>query len=141
VVSFREADSRLVLAGGPGCQLHENAVAVRSGNEYSYSNAGINTAGRIIEVVSGQPFAQFLQERILDPLGMTDTTFYPTKDQIARLALSYNYNSTTNALEALNIGQLKYPLDDPARQPMPAGGLFRRRAMSPPSARCCFVEV
>lgn len=94
------------------------------GTEYSYANSGINTAGRIIEIVSGEPYAQFLQERIFGPLGMTDTTFFPSKEQISRLALSYSYNAQTNILVPVNIGQLKYPLDDPSRQPMPAGGLF-----------------
>jgi len=94
------------------------------GSEYSYSNAGINTAGRIIEVVSGEPYAQYMQEHVFDPLQMTDTTFAPTKEQIARLATSYQYVEATNNLKPINISQLKYPLDDPSRQPMPAGGLF-----------------
>src|SRR4051812_38280646 len=42
------------------------------GTKYQYSNAGINTAGRIIEVVSGMPYEVFLQRRLLDPLGMKD---------------------------------------------------------------------
>ena len=45
------------------------------GSKYQYSNAGINTAGRIIEVVSGIPYEEFLQKRLFDPLGMRDTTF------------------------------------------------------------------
>src|ERR1041385_6525721 len=43
------------------------------GINYSYSNAGINTAARIIEVVSGVSYTQFLQKRLFDPLGMKDT--------------------------------------------------------------------
>ena len=39
-------------------------------SRYQYSNAGINTAARIVEVVSGLPFEQFLAERLLQPLGM-----------------------------------------------------------------------
>lgn len=94
------------------------------GTKYAYSNAGINTAGRIIEVVSGKPYEVFLQERILDPLGMTDTTFRPGREQIARLAKSYKPNSEKTLLEETTVDQLTYPLDDPHRQPMPAGGLF-----------------
>jgi CubicO group peptidase (beta-lactamase class C family) len=56
------------------------------GTTYQYSNAGINTAGRIIEVVSGLPYERFLDERLFAPLGMTDTTFWPTEKQLARLA-------------------------------------------------------
>jgi CubicO group peptidase (beta-lactamase class C family) len=94
------------------------------GSRYRYSNAGINTAGRIIEVVSGQAYESFLDARLLKPLGMCDTTFWPNSDQLARLATSYKPGSGDQKLEPLRISQLKYPLDDRGRQPMPAGGLF-----------------
>ncbi len=93
-------------------------------SSYKYSNAGINTAGRIIEVVSGMSYEQFLQEKFFTPLGMKDTTFTPSKSQIARIAKSYKPNAAKNGLEETVVSQLKYPLDDPSRQPMPAGGLF-----------------
>jgi CubicO group peptidase (beta-lactamase class C family) len=94
------------------------------GTKYQYSNAGFNTAGRIVEVVSGMPYETFIQQRLFDPLGMTDTTFWPSDEQVARLAKSYKPNAAKDGLEALAITQLKYPLTDPARRPMPAGGLF-----------------
>ena len=56
------------------------------GTHYQYSNAGINTAARIIEVVSGKKYEDFMQERFFDPLGMKDTTFWPSEEQLARLA-------------------------------------------------------
>ena len=43
------------------------------GTEWSYSNTGFIILGRIIEVASGQSFAQFLEKRILKPLGMKHT--------------------------------------------------------------------
>lgn len=94
------------------------------GTKYQYANAGINTAARIIEVVSGMPYAEFLQTRILDPLDLKDTTFWPTAEQIHRLAKSYKSNMKTKELEETPISQLRYPLDDHTREPMPAGGLF-----------------
>ncbi|MGB8170392.1 MAG: serine hydrolase domain-containing protein [Chthoniobacteraceae bacterium] len=94
------------------------------GTKSKYANAGINTAGRIVEVMSGMKFETFLDERIFKPLGMTDTTFYPSKTQIERLAKSYKPNAGEGGLEESTIAQLKYPLDDPERRPMPAGGLF-----------------
>jgi CubicO group peptidase (beta-lactamase class C family) len=45
------------------------------GTKYQYSNAGINTAGRLIEVVSGMAYEDFLDQRLFRPLGMKDTTF------------------------------------------------------------------
>lgn len=110
------------------------SVAVRSyamtplqfepGSRYQYSNAGINTAGRLIEVLSGMPYEEFLEKRLFDPLGMKDTSFRPNKRQLARLAKAYKPDADKTGLEETTIGQLKYPLDDHSRQPMPAGGLF-----------------
>jgi CubicO group peptidase (beta-lactamase class C family) len=95
------------------------------GSAYQYSNAGVNTAARVLEVVAGMPYEQFMQKRLFDPLGMVDTTFWPTAAQVARLAKSYKPNDQKNGLVEIQIGQLRYPLDDRAhRFPMPAGGLF-----------------
>ncbi len=94
------------------------------GSAYSYSNGGTNTVGRIIEVISGMPYEDFLQRRLFDPLGMNDTTFWPTEKQVLRLAKSYKAPAGGTGLEEKTIGQLAYPLDDRRRQPMPAGGLF-----------------
>ena len=38
------------------------------GTKYQYANAGINTAGRLIEVLSGMPYAEFLNTRLFKPL-------------------------------------------------------------------------
>src|SRR5207248_10831880 len=40
------------------------------GSKWQYCQSSINTAGRIVEIVSGKPFDQFVQERIFNPLGM-----------------------------------------------------------------------
>jgi len=93
-------------------------------SKYQYSNAGINTAGRIIEVLSGMPYEEFLDKRLFGPLGMKDTTFWPNAEQLKRLAKSYKPSADKKGLEETTISQLKYPLDDRGRQPMPAGGLF-----------------
>ena len=71
------------------------------GTRYEYNNNGINTGGRIIEVVSGMTFDVFVEKRISEPLGMKDTTFYPTDAQRARLATAYAKNKDTGVLEAV----------------------------------------
>lgn len=98
------------------------------GEKYAYSNAGINTVGRIIEIVSGMSYERFMEERIFRPLHMVDTTFLPNQRQIDRLALTYKSTEDRSALVASHIGQLHYPLDDSCRTPMPAGGLFSTAA-------------
>lgn len=95
------------------------------GTRYQYSNAGINTAARIVEVVAKTPYEDFMQQRLFTPLGMKDTTFWPNAEQIARLAKSYRPNGEKNDLVETTVGQLIYPLDNHTRRfPMPAGGLF-----------------
>lgn len=94
-------------------------------SKYSYSNEGFNTAGRIVEVVSGMPFEVFLQRRLISPLGMRDTTFWPTDKQLKRLAKSYESGTTSASLREVPIDQLTYPLSDHQhRYAIPAGGLF-----------------
>jgi CubicO group peptidase (beta-lactamase class C family) len=97
--------------------------------KYQYSNEGINTAGRIIEVVSGKKYEDFLNERFFKPLGMKDTTFWPDAAQTQRIAKSYRANKDKSDIEETPVGQLRYPLDDHQnRFPMPAGGLFSTAA-------------
>jgi CubicO group peptidase (beta-lactamase class C family) len=93
------------------------------GTEYKYSNAGINTVGRVVEVVAGMPFEEFLAQRLLRPLGMKDTTFWPTGAQLKRLVTPYKAGPDSKGLAAATLG-LTQPLDDPKRQAFPAGGLF-----------------
>ena len=111
------------------------AAAVRSyamtplqsapGARYQYSNAGINTAARILEVVSGMKYEDFMQRRLFDPLGMKNTTFWPDKAQARRVTKSYRPDKAKTGLEEFPISQLIYPLTDRTRRfPMPAGGLF-----------------
>ena len=93
------------------------------GTKWSYCNSGINTLGRIVEIVSGQPFAEFMQQRLLGPLGMKETTFWPTEAQAARLAKSYKPDASGRLAE-IELFYTKGPLPDRARTPLPAGGLF-----------------
>ena len=99
------------------------------GTSYSYSNEGIDTAARIIEVVSGMPYEKFMQQRLFNPLGMKDTTFWPDAEQVARMAETYKLNPAAKDLVKVRISQLTYPLNDRQhRFPMPAGGLFSTAA-------------
>jgi CubicO group peptidase (beta-lactamase class C family) len=62
------------------------------GTKWSYSNMGIATLGRIVENVSGMKFEDFIQTRILDPLGMKDTFFFPDlqpAERKARIVVNY----------------------------------------------------
>ncbi len=112
----------------------KNPLLHDPGTGYQYSNAGINTAGRIIEIASGMPYEEFLDKRLFVPLGMKDTTFWPSEEQVKRLAKSYKPSTEKKEvdgfiwrkmLDPTTIGALKYPLNSKTdRYPCPGGGLF-----------------
>jgi CubicO group peptidase (beta-lactamase class C family) len=101
------------------------------GARWQYTQSGINAAGRIVEVVSGVSFDTFLQKRLFDPLGMKDTTFYPTDEQRTRLVTAYAKNKDTGALESVPPRADFGPRDKP---PKGNGGLF---STAPDYARFC----
>jgi CubicO group peptidase (beta-lactamase class C family) len=95
------------------------------GDKYAYGNQGMNIAARIVEIVSGLPYEDFLQKRFFDPLGMTETTFWPGDTQVARLAAAYGPNKEKNGYVRGGIGFLTKPLSDRThRFPEAGGGLF-----------------
>ncbi len=71
------------------------------GAKWKFCQSGINTAAHIVEVVSGMSYDAFVQKRILDPLGMKDTTFRRSGEFSARLVTAYSKNPTTGNLEAV----------------------------------------
>lgn len=91
------------------------------GAQWKYCQSGINLAGRIVEVVSGKPFDVFVRERIFDPLGMKDATFYPDEAQRARIATAYTRNKETGALEP---APARAEFGRPGRPPLGNAGLF-----------------
>ena len=100
-------------------------LATQPGAKYQYSNAGINTAARVLEVVSGMAYEDFMDKRLFGPLGMKDTTFWPNAEQVSRLAKTYKPDASKKKLTLGGLGQLQADLTDHAhRFPMPAGGLF-----------------
>ena len=67
-------------------RIAQMPLAFQPGSTWDYSNA-TDVLGRVIEVVSGQTLYQHLKARLLDPLGMPDTSFYvPEPARQARIA-------------------------------------------------------
>lgn len=66
-------------------------LTYQPGTSTRYSNMGINAAARVVEIVTGKTFGDFVRERIFNPLGMKDSTFCLTKEQHARLARPYRF--------------------------------------------------
>jgi len=64
--------------------LAREPLHFQPGTRWSYSTAGMDTLGRVVEVVSGMPYDKFLQTRLFNPLGMKDTTFWISPSQKKR---------------------------------------------------------
>lgn len=98
-------------------------LAFEPGSQWKYCQTGINMLARVVEIVSGQPFPEFLDARVFRPLGMKDTTFYLTEAQLPRL-VSPARKDGANLVDAV-IGLLngKSPTDR-NRYPAANGGLF-----------------
>ena len=69
-------------------RLGRSPLLYQPGTKWHYSIAA-DVLGRLIEVVSDQPFDVFLAERIFQPLGMVDTGFYVPPEKIDRFARMY----------------------------------------------------
>jgi CubicO group peptidase (beta-lactamase class C family) len=84
---FTGADSKGTLADMV-VKLGRIPLQVDPGSRWIY---GISTdlVGYLCEVIGGMPFDRFLQQRILDPLGMTDTGFTVPADKLGRFAANY----------------------------------------------------
>ena len=87
-------------------------LLAQPGTRWHYS-IGVDVQGYLVERLSGQPFAQFLQERIFDPLGMVDTAFYVPAEKLHRVASIYTAGDG-GELERTEMGW-------PTRTSMPTG--------------------
>ncbi len=88
------------------------------GSKWSYSNTGMATLGRIIEVVSKMPYEKFMHERIFRPLGMVDTFYFPTEEKYPRIASIYTDDN--GKLVRANVDLYKKGV----KYPGPEGGLY-----------------
>jgi CubicO group peptidase (beta-lactamase class C family) len=104
--------------------ISQQPLQFEPGSKWSYSNAGIDTVGRVAEVVSGQLFDEFLKARIFKPLGMRSTSFHPSRSLSKRLARSYEKNEQTGTIDETDVFFVKGDLWDEERTVRPAGGLF-----------------
>jgi CubicO group peptidase (beta-lactamase class C family) len=88
--------------------VNQTPVAYPSGQSYYYSNVGISLLGTVVQSASGTPFAQQVQQAVLAPLGMTDSSFSAGPSSSAGMSLGYKQGAA----------QKEWPLRD-----VPAGGL------------------
>ena len=69
-------------------RVAELPLIASPGTRWNYS-VSTDILGRVVEVASGQPFDEFVKERILDPLDMNDTAFWVAEEKRARFMANY----------------------------------------------------
>jgi CubicO group peptidase (beta-lactamase class C family) len=84
-------------------KLAEVPLLYQPGTRWMYS-LSTDICGALVEVISGKPFDQFLQDEIFGPLGMVDTSFFVAPEKIDRFCANYQRGPD----KALKL------LDDPA---------------------------
>jgi len=96
-------------------------LAYQPGTRYRYSVA-TDVLGYLVEVISGMPFADFLQQRIFEPLGMVDTFFTVPPEKLDRFAVNYG------PLEGGGLKVIDAPHEShfarPTQRPSGGGGLL-----------------
>ncbi len=77
----------------------EIGVRVPPNTQLKYSNMGYQLLGEIVARVSGRPYAEYVRERILDPLGMSSSGYPPLPDALrARMATGYTVRQFSDEL-------------------------------------------
>lgn len=100
-------------------RFKELPLEFEPGEKFSYSNSGYVLLTQIIEAVSDQPYADYLQTKIFDPLGMENTGYEMPQTVIVNLAQGYLFVGDDAYLQAA-------PLD--MSIPQGAGGLYSTTA-------------
>ncbi len=104
-------------------EVAELPLLYEPGTRWQYSNLGIDMGAAVLERVSGQKYEDFLQERLFNPLGMKDTTFWLTEEQMTRIAKCYDVRDGKTV--EIPIGQLTTPYTKKeGRYAEAGGGLF-----------------
>jgi CubicO group peptidase (beta-lactamase class C family) len=73
------------------------------GGAWNYSSIGFAVLGRIVEVRGGKSYQDFVNERILGPLGMNDSFFFPPRQKWPRIAAMYKIESGVLHCDSIDI--------------------------------------
>ena len=89
---YRESNIDFVVSNKSLAEMVEAAAAIpllaQPGTAWNYSIA-TDVLGLLVAVISGVPFDTFLHDRIITPLGMTDTAFHVPDEKLSRFAANY----------------------------------------------------
>ena len=101
-----------------------NPLLFEPGTKVNYSNTGIDIGAAVVEVVTGKSWEVFLKERVLDPLEMKDTTFWPTDEQLGRAISLYRVAPGKKAEFMAFDTAMPLPHNGPGVHPSAGAGLW-----------------
>ena len=82
------------------------------GTKVQYSNTGIDIGAAVTEVITGKPWEEFLKERVLLPLGMNDSGFWPSDALLAHQVEMYNCQKDKPAVYQREASMQQRPYND-----------------------------
>lgn len=104
-------------------RMSQVPLAADPGTRFGYDGASLELLARVVEVVSGQSFESFLQQRIFDPLQMRDTGFRVSTAQRSRVVDLTRMN-TAGQLELADTASAMHPGEPLNAYTSGAGGLY-----------------
>ncbi len=94
------------------------------GTKVKYSNVGIDIGAAVVEVVSGKRWEDFLKARVLDPLGMKSSGFWPTDKQLETKIEMYDVKGGNPAKWRRDNPSMQRPYGDDRVFPSAGAGLW-----------------
>jgi len=85
------------------------------GTKVQYSNTGIDIGAAVVEIVTGKHWEDYLKETVLDPLGMKDSGFWPTDEQLKHQVEAYNCQKDKPATYNREFSMQQRPYNDRSR--------------------------
>ena len=137
-------DPKMLVPLGDHLKTHQPKRIFPPGSTPAYSNYATAVAGYIVERVSGKPFASYVEEFILGPLGMTQASFQQPLPAALEPAMSKGYKVASEKAKPFEIvvpapaGALAASADAMARfmlAPLQAGSYAGARILSPETAK------
>lgn len=99
-------------------------LAFEPGEKVQYSNVGMDVVAAIVEVIAGQRWETFLGQRLFAPLGMGDTTFWPTDEQLKCKIDLYRVQPGHKARRIDQMDAMQKPWNDDCVFPSAGAGLW-----------------
>ena len=99
-------------------------ILFEPGTKVQYSNVGIDIGAAVVERVTGRRWEDFLKERVFLPLGMKDSGFWPTKEQLEKKVEMYTCRKGKSAAWTEHDRSMQRPYSDDRVFPSAGAGLW-----------------